>query len=188
MLGRNSGTTVKNVTTIGEAITNGAGYYANHIQNARDSMEREYGNTISRAVLATADLGKDALGACDGTTVYMSKRYVSNVKGMTDAMKIAEEQGFHPKLNGKSGAEAVTAHELGHYLVEQTKTSARTIVYNAGKSIGVKGNKMASGISGYARYNYDETIAEAVADVYCNGSKASRNSIAITKEIKRLLK
>ena len=58
MLGRNSGgVNPRNVVPIGEAITNGAGLYANEIQNARDAMEREYGNTISKANLAIADLG-----------------------------------------------------------------------------------------------------------------------------------
>lgn len=54
MLGRSSsGVTVKNATPIGTAITNGAGLYANEIQNARDGMEREYGNIVSKAKKST---------------------------------------------------------------------------------------------------------------------------------------
>ena len=47
---------------------------------------------------------------------------------------------------------------------------------------------MAGKISGYARYNYSETIAEASADVYCNGGRASKASRAIMTEIKDILK
>lgn len=43
-------------------------------------------------------------------------------------------------------------------------------------------------ISKYARSNYSETIAEASADVFCNGSKASKASRAIMSEVKSILK
>lgn len=191
MLGRSSGVTVKNAVPIGEAISNGAGLYANQIQNARDEMEREYGNIVSRANLAVADMGGSALGACDGYTVYMSSRYVKNAN-MTQAMKDAEKSGFHPKIGKKTGVEAVTAHEMGHFLAQQamnkSKLSERQIVERASKKVGVKVNNMASQISGYARYNYAETIAEASADVYCNGRRASKASKAIMSEIKSILK
>lgn len=38
------------------------------------------------------------------------------------------------------------------------------------------------------RYNYSETIAEASADVYCNGRRASKASRAIMSEIKSILR
>ena len=47
---------------------------------------------------------------------------------------------------------------------------------------------MAEKISEYARYNYAETIAEASADVFANGRRASKASKAIMKEIKSILK
>lgn len=191
MINQKSSTSVKNPQPIGEAIANGAGLYANEIQNARDAMEREYGNIVSKAKLAVADLGTGALGASDGYTVYMSRDYVKNAN-MTKAMKEAEKTGFHPKLGKKTGAEAVTAHELGHYLAEQAmrkaKIDERQIVGRAAKKVGVKVNNMAGKISGYARYNYAETIAEASADVFCNGRRASKASRAIMSEIKSILK
>lgn len=192
MLGRSSsGTTVRNAEPIGTAISKGAGLYANEIMNSRDAMEREYGNVISRANLEVADLGGDVLGASDGYTVYMSRKYAAN-NNMTQAMKDAEKAGFHPKLGGKTGAEAVTAHELGHYLSRQatqkSKLSEREIVERAAKKVGIKTNYMASKISKYARYNYSETIAEASADVYCNGRRASKASRAIMAEIKSILR
>lgn len=176
---------------IGEAIAKGAGLYANEIQNARDAMEREYGSIISKAGLEIADLTGDALGASDGYTVYMSDKYVKN-SSMTAAMESAAKSGFHPKLGGKTGAEAVTAHELGHYLAEQAmrkaKISEKEIVNRAAKKLGVKRNTMAGHISEYARYNYAETIAEASADVFCNGRRAKKESKAIMNEIKAILR
>ena len=47
---------------------------------------------------------------------------------------------------------------------------------------------MAGHISQYARTNYSETIAEASADVYCNGKKASKASKAIMNEVRSILK
>lgn len=192
MLGRNSSVSIRSSTPIGEAIANGAGLYANEIQNARDAMEREYGNIVSRASLAIADMGNSrALGASDGYTVYMSDKYVKN-NNMTQAMKDAEKSGFHPKIGKKTGAEVVTAHEMGHYLAQQAmnraKISERQIVERASKKIGVKVNNMAGLISEYARYNYAETIAEASADVFANGRRASKASRAIMSEIKSILK
>jgi hypothetical protein len=192
MLGRNSGgVRPRNAVPIGEAIANGAGLYANEIQNARDAMEMEYGNVISKTKLSIADLGGGALGASDGRTVYMSDEYVKN-NNMTKAMKDAEKSGFHPKIGDKTGAEAVTAHELGHFLSKQATDKSglteRQIVERAGKKVGIKVNHMASHISGYARYNYSETIAEASADVYCNGRRASKASRAIMSEIKSILR
>ena len=191
MLNRSSNVSVRNPTTIGEAISKGAGLYANQIQNARDSMEREYGNIISKANLSVADMGSGTLGAYGGGTVYLSSKYVKNAN-MTKAMQAAAKSGFHPKIGKKTGAEAVTAHELGHYLGDQAskkaKISQREIVERAANKIGVKTNNMAGLISGYARYNYQETIAEASADVYCNGKRASKASRAIMAEIKSILK
>ena len=192
MINRSSSTTIKSSTPIGTAISNGAGLYANEIQNARDAMEREYGNVISQANLSVADMGNaSALGAYGDGTVYMNQKFVSN-RNMTDAMKQAEIDGFHPKIGNKTGAEAVTAHELGHFLADKAMTKAgiseRDIVDRASKTLGIKTNNVAGLISGYARYNYAETIAEASADVFCNGKNASKASIAIMGEIKRILK
>ena len=191
MLGRSSSATVRSSTPIGEAIANGAGLYANEIQNARDAMEREYGNIVSRANLSVADISGGALGAYGGGTVYMSNKFVKN-NNLTKAMKEAEKDGFHPKIGKKTGAEVTVAHELGHYLADRASTKAgisqRDIVERASKKIGVKVNNMAGLISGYARYNYHETIAEASADVFANGRRASKASKAIMKEIKSILK
>lgn len=192
MLGKSSGGTILgNETPIGEAISNGAGLFANEIQNARDELEREYGKLVSNAKLSLADLGDGVLGMSDGTTVYLSADYASN-SNMTKAMKDAELSGFHPKLGNRTGAEAVTAHELGHHIARQiesrTGVSQEEIVARAGKKLGLRKESVAVNISEYARTNYHETIAESFADVYSNGKNASRASKAVIREVKALLK
>lgn len=191
MLGRSLDVYVYSSIPIGTAISNGAGLYANEIQNARDKMEREYGNIISQANLSVAKISENALGAYGDSTVYISDKYVKNTS-MTKSMQQMADDGFHPKIGNKTGAEAVTAHELGHYLADKAMTKAkideREIVKRASKKVGMKVNNMAGKISEYARYNYAETIAEASADVYCNGKKASKASVAIMNEIKSILK
>lgn len=177
------------VMPIGEAIANGAGLYANDIQNTRDALEREYGSAVKDVKLYVADM--NALGMSDGKNVYMSRAYSSN-KGLTESMKQSAKEGFHPKIGKKSGAEAVTAHEFGHVLSQKATSKAgvseREIVKRAGKKYGEKVNYVAGHISRYARYNYSETIAEAFADVYCNGNRANKFSRAIVSEVKSLLK
>ena len=191
MRNKNSGVFVYSSISIGTAISQGAGLYANEIQNARDEMEREYGNIVSQANLSVAKISENALGAYGDGTVYMSDKYVKN-KSMTKSMQQMADDGFHPKIGNKTGAEAVTSHELGHYLADRAMAKAKIdekeIVKRASKKVGEKVNNMAGKISEYARYNYAETIAEASADVFCNGRKASKASIAIMNEIKSILK
>lgn len=180
-----------NEEPIGTAIANGAGLFANEIQTARDSLERDFGKLVGNARLSIANLGGDTLGMSGLGTVTLNREYMEN-NNMTKTMKNAEKSGFHPKLNGKTGAEAVTAHEFGHHIAGQierkTGVSQDEIVARAGKALGIKKTSVASNISEYARYNYHETIAESFADVYCNGKKASRASIAVVNEIKKLMK
>ena len=108
--------------------------------------------------------------------------------------------GFHPSSGKKTGLQATAAHELGHKLtadvaVKMGKTrfsidsAAKEIVEKARKDTGHKGViKLAEKISGYATYSNAEAIAEAVCDVYCNGGKAKKESIAIVKVIDSYLK
>lgn len=191
-MGRNSGVTIRSSKPIGTAISEGEGLYANEIMNTRDALEREYGSVLTGVNLSVAKFGSSGvLGAYGGDTVYLAEKYAKN-EGLTEAMKQSAQQGFHPSIGNKTGAEAVTAHEIGHYLGEKASAKAgisqRDIVERASKVVGIKVNQMASKISEYARYNYKETIAEACADVYCNGSKANKVSRAIMKEIKSILK
>jgi hypothetical protein len=47
---------------------------------------------------------------------------------------------------------------------------------------------MASKISGYAKENARECIAEAFADVYCNGGRAKKESQSIVDVMNKYLK
>ena len=149
----------------------------------------------------------NAVNAADireGTLGYWSpadKQLVMNTKytdiqTMNDTMDQAAREGFHPSRGNKTGTEAVAIHEAGHALTDYIaqKTGApglhavsEMIVKDAYKASGTKGgvHKFAGAISGYARKNYAETVAEAVHDWYCNGNKAKSASKAIIAELKK---
>lgn len=187
----NSTTTVKDSHNLTEEIGQGGGKFANEIMNTRDNLETEYGDAVKNLTLQAATFSDPStLGAYGGNTLYMNEKYIKN-KNLTEAMQESVKSGFHPGLGNKTGAEAVASHEIGHRLGEVAAGKAgiteKDIVARAAKKTGIKTENMAGHISGYARTNYSETIAEAVSDVYCNGKKASKASKAIVKEVKNIL-
>ena len=105
--------------------------------------------------------------------------------------------GFHPSNGSKSAAEAVAAHELGHRLTDAVgermggvtlREAATRIVNEARRSTSHRGVvQMAAKISKYATANNAEAIAEAFADVYCNGNNAHAESRAIMAVVNRYL-
>ena len=114
-----------------------------------------------------------------------------DAKQMDAAYDACVASGFHPSRGNKTGLEAVTAHELGHRLTDVAgeklgdgkwaldKTS-NTILAEAKKRLGAKSvEDVRKGISGYGRSDNAEAVAEAFTDVYCNGSKASKESKAV---------
>ena len=185
-------TTVRNSNPLTSEIGSGGGNFANEIMNTRDAFEAEYGSAVKRMNLAVATFGDPStLGAYGEDTLYMNRKYVKNAY-LTQAMEASAKSGFHPGIGNKTGAEAVASHEIGHRLGEiaakKAGISDRDIVARAAKRAGIKTDNMAGHISGYARMNYGETIAEASADVYCNGNNASKASRAIMAEIKKILR
>ncbi len=68
------------------------------------------------------------------------------------------------------------------------KDSQKILNNQAGKRKYQNTTKIANAISGYAKENNAECIAEATADVYCNGRKAKTESKAIVKALKKLIK
>lgn len=190
MEGKNTRTTVKSSHPLTDEISKGGGGFANEIMNTRDAFEREYGSSVNGMNLMAATFSRPGvLGAYGGDTLYMNQKYIRNAN-LTDAMKSTD--GFHPGIGNRTGAEAVAAHEIGHRLGELAAKKAgiteRDVVGRAAKKIGLKTENMAGHISKYARSNYGETIAEASADVYCNGEKASKASRAIMAEVKSILR
>lgn len=192
MTGEDSTTTVKSSHPLTDEISKGGGSFANEIMNTRDAMEAEYGSAVKQMNLHVGTFSDPSvLGAYGGDTLYMNEKYVKN-KNLTEAMKASEKSGFHPSIGNKTGAEAVASHEIGHRLGEvaakKAGISEQEIVARAAKKVGIKTENMAGHISQYARSNYSETIAEASADVFCNGNKANRVSKAIMSEVKSILK
>ena len=187
---KGSSATLLNSHPLTDEISKGGGSFANEIMNTRDAMEAEYGPAVKQMNLSVGKFKeRGVLGAYGNDTLYMNEKYVKN-KNLTDTMKNTD--GFHPGIGNKTGAEAVASHEIGHRLGEvaakKAGISERDIVDRAAKKVGIKTENMAGHISQYARTNYAETIAEASADVFCNGNKANRASKAIMAEVKTILK
>lgn len=189
--GVDSGATVKSSHNLTEEIGRGGGSFANEIMTTRDNMEAEYGDAVKDITLQAATFSDPSvLGAYGGDTLYMNQKYIKNAN-LTPTMQAAAESGFHPSIGNRTGAEAVAAHEIGHRIGEIASRNAgiseKDIVGRAAKTIGIRTENMAGHISGYARTNYGETIAEAFADVYCNGKGAARASRAIVTEARKYI-
>ena len=185
-------TSVTSSHPLTEEISTGGGSFANEIMNTRDAFEREYGDAVKNMTLYVATFSDGStLGAYGGNTLYMNEKYVKNAN-LTAAMQAGAKSGFHPGIGNKTGAEAVASHEIGHRLGEvaaqRAGISEMDIVARASTKLNLKTENMAGHISKYARSNYSETIAEASADVFCNGAKASKVSKAIMAEVKAILK
>ena len=192
MEGKNTSVNVISLHPLTDEIEKGGGGFANEIMNTRDAFEREYGSAVKDIKLSVGTFDKPGvLGAYGNDRLIMNEKYVKNAN-LTKAMQRGGADGFHPSIGNKTGAEAVAAHEIGHRLgqvaAKKAGISEREIVARAGKTVNIKTANMAGHISGYARSNYAETIAEASADVFCNGKKASKASKAIMAEIKQILK
>ena len=167
---------------------------------ARDIAD-EYGVDVGQFILADVG-GKDSLTMAysDGENIGFNSKYFDEA-AMQAAYDDCVASGFHPSRGNKTGIQAVASHEYGHVLTEKAAAklgitgansmdvAAKTIVDRATKAAGYKGSmKFASKISGYAKDSNAECVAEAIADVYCNGSRAKAESKAIVKVINDILK
>ena len=157
----------------------------------------EYGVTIDTQVAKVPD--GSTMAYYDGTNIAVSEKYFDS-KLMNSAYDECVKDGFHPGRGKYTGMEAVVAHEYGHALTKEVgaklglntlnlNEASAFIVKEARKSTGHRGVVlMAQKISKYATYSNAEAIAEAFSDVYCNGSKAHKESIAIVNVINKYLK
>ena len=150
--------------------------------------------TINAGTLKGA-AARRVLGYYGDGGVALNTNY-TNIDKMNATYDAAVKSGYHPSRGNKSGTEAVTYHELGHALTDNIASklgmksldaSSKKIVEDAYKNSKAKGGTLAFGgrISGYAKKSNAECVAEAVADYYCNGNKASKESKAIMKELKK---
>ena len=144
--------------------------------------------------------GSTTLGYYDlAGNIGINEKMFQNASGLDRVYDGSVKNGFHPSRGGKTGLQAVIAHELGHRLNyvaggsswDKLDSSARDIIAKASRASGYK-NKVAvfrSKISGYASEGGNaEAVAEAFADVYCNGSKAKSESRAVVTELNKYFK
>lgn len=168
----------------------------------KDVKDR-YGERITEAQIASMrGRASHALAYYDGGgNVAINKKFFDSKK-MNDAYDDCVRSGFHPPRGNKSGIEAVVAHELGHKVTDvyaqqrgfghwQLDRAADEIVRNAARTMGrprdkASLDKFVANISGYAQQDYAEAVAEAFADVYCNGRRAKPESSAIVRQLERI--
>ena len=158
----------------------------------------EYGYAIGDIHIAKIKSGANAIAYYDGANIGWNEKFANSSvlnKSYADCVK----QGFHPSNGKKTPAEAVASHELGHALTDACgkkmgggltiDQSASRILQEAKKKTGDKKSiDVARKISGYATHSKAEAIAEAFSDVYCNGSKAKKQSKAIVEVMNSYLK
>lgn len=134
----------------------------------------------------------------------INTRY-GNIEKMASAYDDCVKKGYHPGRGNKTAEQAVIAHELGHSLTSVAMQKMRSNSFDdvskkimkEAQNILNKGlkkkkypgtRKIATKISEYATSSNAECIAEATADVYCNGSKAKAESKAVVQALKGFLK
>ena len=159
-------------------------------------VEEKYGVRINDAVVSKLDLkGSTTMGYYDaGGNFGINEKFFDSAR-VDRAYDRNIESGFHPKRGNKSGTEALAAHEMGHAVTDEAARRAglgdwqldavsNKIVGRAKSKLGAKSTSdVRKGISGYAQESNSEAVAEAFADVYCNGSNASAESKAVVAEL-----
>ena len=169
------------------------------LQTFKD-MNDEYGYQVDDLQIAT--LGKGGAGVLayyDGSNIAFNEKYF-NKQLMEKAYANDVKNGYHPSQGNKTALQAVASHEIGHALTDKAiakmgskygkQDGAEAILKEAQKQVGHTGKlaSMASKISGYAKESARECIAEATADVYCNGKNAHKYSQAIVNVMNKYLK
>lgn len=159
-------------------------------------FQDKYGLDYNNTRIANMKSGTGVLAYYDGEGIAINNEYL-NSDTMNAVYKKSVESGFHPSNGSKTGMEAVVSHELGHAVNGiiadrmgiSLDASADRIVNEAMKNTKHKSvSTFQSKISGYAKQSYAETVAEAMADCYCNGKKAKSESKAIQKVVDKYMK
>lgn len=167
------------------------------VRQIHDDFPNLMKDTVSEVVaykFENQSVSKSTLGLCVSSngithTVGVNEAYMDTAM-MNKVYDASVSSGYHPPRGNKTGTEAVMLHEMGHALTvhagaqmgsKNIDSAARRIVNKAYKKSGGKGGtkSWAKKISKYATESNAECVAEAVADWYCNGSKASSQSKAI---------
>lgn len=161
-------------------------------------IEKEYGVTMNDVEIGIFPKGSKVMGYYDPSSgaLGMNASYF-DAKKIDSAYDKSVQSKYHPPRGNKTGMEAVASHEAGHRLtyVAAEKSgkspnafSAKVIEDSATKLRYKNSANMAKKISGYATENYKEAIAEAFADVYCNGKNAKKESHTVVNTLKSYLK
>lgn len=180
-------------------------YSADDALQVFKDVQEQYGYVVQDIEIAELQgKGMSVLAYYDGSNVAFNRSYLQG-EAMTKAYDSCVTSGFHPSRGNKTALQAVAAHELGHGLTDavgekmglpalgpkgrRIDAAATAIVNEARKSTGHRGVvQMARKISTYATHSNTEAIAEAFADVYCNGKKARKESTAIVNVMNKYLK
>lgn len=166
-----------------------------------NDVYNEYGTVVNDIQIAELGKGSNTMAYYDfEDNIAVNKKYF-NSKTMNQAYAESVKQGFHPSNGNKTALQAVVAHELGHALTERVGAKmgkagffnidsvSNDVVKQAMKGSGHKNlGSFRSAISGYAKKNNAECIAEAFSDVFCNGNKAKKESHAVVNVINSYLK
>ena len=169
------------------------------LQTFKDMYDK-YGYAVDDLQLATLGAGGAGVMAYyDGSNIAFNEKYFDK-RLMEGAYANDVKKGFHPSQGNKTALQAVASHEIGHALTDKVianmgsklgkQDGAEAILKEAQKSVGNRGKlvNMASKISGYAKESARECIAEAFADVYCNGGRAKKESQSIVDVMNKYLK
>ena len=161
-----------------------------------NEVNKEYGYQINDIKVSTLS-GKDANNVLAyyenlSDSISVNKVFFDSEK-LNNVYDDSVIRGFHPGRGSKSAMEATIAHELGHALTGKIAKDrgrnfdgiADEIVRKAKRDSGHRSaSSLAAAISGYAKENSAEAIAEAFSDVYCNGKSAKKESKIITRTLK----
>ena len=160
----------------------------------------EYGYAVDDLQLAVlSSMDGATLAYYDGSNIAFNESFFDKAR-MEGVYARCVQEGFHPSQGNKTALQAVASHELGHALTDNAIAKmgskfgrgdgAEAILREAKKQVGHKGKlaDMAGKISGYAKESARECIAEAFADVYCNGKNAHKESQAIVNVMNKYLK
>ena len=165
---------------------------------SRDLLDM-YGNNVPLQQFMIAELkpgSQGVIGYYDGSNIAINQRFM-NTAALEQAYAESVKSGFHPSNGSKSALQAVTSHEFGHAANDAVAKrmgvsldqAADRIVAEARKQTPHRGVvQMASKISTYATQSNAEAVAEAFADVYCNGKSARKESHAIVNVLNSYLK
>lgn len=161
-------------------------------------VESQYGVVVEDMLVSKIRNrgGGVTLGYYDAEgNIGINEKVFANITGLNKTYDSSVKTGFHPSRGKKTGLQAVLAHELGHRLNyvaggndwNRLDSTADAIVKSASNSTGYanKTRQFRSAISGYATTNNAEAVAEAFADVYCNGNRAKKESRAVVNELNK---